>query len=874
MKRASRSAGALGSALSLLVMPASLENVTAQANITAEITADNAYSFGWGDRDGIQPKNFFPGVINTLAPQITGCRPSTSAPNVPVAGAEYYPGLQPTLTDFLYIIAWSDDRARQGVLGTFTDATTQTTVSTGAPGWEVFATGIDKDDDFPSLADINKQITLSNGVNGPQATSSVGWVGLTGGATGKEVGQLVVDGTATAGSLCGAAKWFGLNPPRWMWYSDTTATIDAFTLQPMPYDGLGWREFLIFRLPVWRFYFDSTVDLAITKRAVGTGWRPGQQGQFFLNPRVVSGTATGAFTVHDQLPSGLVLVSATSSAFNCSPQSGNAFTCTYTGTLPLSAPASPPPILVVVNVTGPPGNHGLNCAEVRPAPRQLDSIQANNTGCVRTPMGPPESPPEECCDQLKVRPYIGGPAGMETKTFTVTNLKVPASPICSIEIQWEPSAPGSYLGGGPANPGIVVDGGYEPSAWSLFGPPYTRIPNTGAISAKSSVSFNLSVGYLPAWSGRVRLVVRHCDGTVCELEYGPWTPRQPTSAGDGTHGPIIHFNPGDWSTPQFPSVTETKHGSAGIFTPGTFTLSGTSAGNVRWIGLQGGDGMRLLADPGAGDSLRREAEAEQPPGLRRAARLEPLGGAGNAILYEIGGGDGPPGVETSLRVGVLRETARGTATLRWTAWNSTATPLATGTISLDAPPRHVPNTGDGRRVSVEVRGGWAIPAGEQAKDFEAGPALGASVTFQATPTVGIYGGYAWSRFDPKGPQLPPSSGVSLPEIHIRSFEAGVRARLRQGILMPFLQSGLVYRDTRYRTQPCIPTNLGCPPDAGDATSGYQLGFEAGGGAELLLPVLGNQFSLAPMVTYAIVPCREGRPSINPVRPQLAVRFGI
>jgi hypothetical protein len=105
-----------------------------------------------------------------------------------VTGAEFFPNLHPTLTDYLYIVVWSDDVDYQGLIGKFTDNNTGTVLYTGDPGWEVFATGIDFDcgiggcvgSPSPSLSLVNQQIVLANNNSGPAGTSSRGWVGPSG----------------------------------------------------------------------------------------------------------------------------------------------------------------------------------------------------------------------------------------------------------------------------------------------------------------------------------------------------------------------------------------------------------------------------------------------------------------------------------------------------------------------------------------------------------------------------------------------------------------------------------------------------------------------------------------------------------------------
>lgn len=139
------------------------------------------------------------------------------------------------------------------------------------------------------------------------------------------------------------------------------------------------------------------------------------------------------------------------------------------------------------------------------------------TGIVSTPQS------EGCCDSLTAVPFGWKPkATLELRSFTITNTKVPASPICSIDISFNPSVPtmGSL---------ISIDGVSVPPTPPRFVAPYNKIPNGGAptISALSSLNFTLAVSYSPVWTGTVTFVVNHCDKSTCTLTYGPWTSSPP-----------------------------------------------------------------------------------------------------------------------------------------------------------------------------------------------------------------------------------------------------------------------------------------------------------------------------------------------------------
>ncbi|MFN0243664.1 MAG: hypothetical protein ACKVWV_12285 [Planctomycetota bacterium] len=208
---------------------------TAHAQVTATVTTDNAYSFGYGGLSGLTTK--FGDMEACTAAQIFSCG----------SGAEVYTSIPGGPNQTLYIIAYSDDGVTQGVLGTFVSGST--TVLTGVGNWEVFATGIDIDpncagSNAPSLATINAEIVKANTRMGG-AGSSVGWVGVGGGPTGFEIGELAVgEPNDTAGgtfpqvcvSVMGTA-------PQWMWYNpDPSVYTNPFAAPAPP------GEFLIFRL--------------------------------------------------------------------------------------------------------------------------------------------------------------------------------------------------------------------------------------------------------------------------------------------------------------------------------------------------------------------------------------------------------------------------------------------------------------------------------------------------------------------------------------------------------------------------------------------------------------------------------------------------
>src|ERR1700730_1777425 len=153
-------------ALFVLLGIAGVSPATAQFDITARVTVDNSYAFGWGDANSILPNNYWPlastnalAVINTTAGDIYNCVASPP-PFVPVSGAELYPNLHPTITDYIYVVGFSDLAVQQGAIGSFRDNISGQILGSGNPNWQVFATGVNTTpNQAPTLAQVNAQIS-------------------------------------------------------------------------------------------------------------------------------------------------------------------------------------------------------------------------------------------------------------------------------------------------------------------------------------------------------------------------------------------------------------------------------------------------------------------------------------------------------------------------------------------------------------------------------------------------------------------------------------------------------------------------------------------------------------------------------------------
>lgn len=239
-------------------------------DVDVVITVDNAYGFGFGDSTGMTTTSYYGGLRNTSAADITNGVPVLFNAGDSNAGNGYTnPGVGPELydlnslpaSDYLYLVTWSDDFALQGAIGSFTVGT-QTIGTVDGVGWEVYATGIDRDSNIVgdtltnSAADItliNSQIALANSETGGAGTS-IGWVDESGMMPSGNPGVGVLAfGDQNDGNPGGTHPFGVINgvptASRWMWYNEDPATIsNPFDAGPEGPDG--HNEFLIFRIPV------------------------------------------------------------------------------------------------------------------------------------------------------------------------------------------------------------------------------------------------------------------------------------------------------------------------------------------------------------------------------------------------------------------------------------------------------------------------------------------------------------------------------------------------------------------------------------------------------------------------------------------------
>lgn len=208
------------------------------------ITADNAYSFGYGTVVGIQ--TFFQGSRASLAGEIFNCGTGPEAYLVPAAAASN--------TAYLYVVAWDDYVSTQGVLAQFRRIGGDT-LYTGDERFEVCATGISPADAQrgPSELEINAQISICNAGLGDPDTTSAGWVNASGARTAGAIGVLDVGErnseqsgayfppACPTGSATTAPTIDG--DARWMWYAPRPG-MTSFRAT----GANTFRAFLIFRV--------------------------------------------------------------------------------------------------------------------------------------------------------------------------------------------------------------------------------------------------------------------------------------------------------------------------------------------------------------------------------------------------------------------------------------------------------------------------------------------------------------------------------------------------------------------------------------------------------------------------------------------------
>jgi hypothetical protein len=211
------------------------------------ITADNAYSFGYGDVGGIA--TYIQGTRAVTAGQIFNC-PIGEGPERHVV-----PGASAPDTAYLYVVSWDDLAVTQGVLGQFKRGGVP--VYTGGIEWDACATGVNLSASTvgPTQAEVNAQIAICHDGSGSDTTTSGGWVNSAGAVTPGAIGNLAVGEANDAATgdfpiVCPAAQGGIDAVARWMWWNPGNVA--------NPFRSTGqntFRAYLIFRL--------ATVDIPV-----------------------------------------------------------------------------------------------------------------------------------------------------------------------------------------------------------------------------------------------------------------------------------------------------------------------------------------------------------------------------------------------------------------------------------------------------------------------------------------------------------------------------------------------------------------------------------------------------------------------------------
>jgi hypothetical protein len=213
------------------------------SEVNVIITADNAYGFGYGTKTELA--NYFGGVENPDSDDIFAC-PVGNGPEQYVVPAE-----DANMGGFLYIIGYADKSTTQGVIAKFFREGAAP-VYTGAGSWQVCATGEDYDPGSggPDRDTINGFIAKCNAAELDPETTSVGWVGQSGGAHGRlAFGE---DNSTTRGNPEPGNEFLEvceIEPgAKWMWFDWEPERTSG---SPFMWPGVGTnvtKDFLIFRL--------------------------------------------------------------------------------------------------------------------------------------------------------------------------------------------------------------------------------------------------------------------------------------------------------------------------------------------------------------------------------------------------------------------------------------------------------------------------------------------------------------------------------------------------------------------------------------------------------------------------------------------------
>lgn len=290
-------------------------------DVEALLTADNAYSFGWGSVTTVS--SYFGPIYNDTIVKWSGCPPANAPGNL-AGGVERWSIQGAPLDGYFYLVSDSDDGVYQGVLGSFRDLKGPSSglVLTGDPAWEVCAANNDKwhrgaSQAFPSLADVhaaiedcNKNLGPLAGVSNGQQTSG-GWVDATKGYAANQAATLGVlypgasdrplmynGGPSTVlppAVLHGTENPYGAvscidGAAAWMWFNANPAAVsNPVKMDDPKIAGLNYhhREFLVFRLPIRVIKNSECADLSRITCATGPS---GPSGCYDVTLKVTNNT--------------------------------------------------------------------------------------------------------------------------------------------------------------------------------------------------------------------------------------------------------------------------------------------------------------------------------------------------------------------------------------------------------------------------------------------------------------------------------------------------------------------------------------------------------------------------------------------------------
>lgn len=141
-------------------------------------------------------------------------------------------------------------------------------------------------------------------------------------------------------------------------------------------------------------------------------------------------------------------------------------------------------------------------------------------------------------------------------------------------------------------------------------------------------------------------------------------------------------------------------------------------------------------------------------------------------------------------------------------------------------------------ITIEVRGGAAIPTGDFDDGAGTGWGLGATVRYAVTPNVDLFAGF--DRFE-----FGTDEELDDEDIDFGISDSGVRAGARfsfqtLGSVQPWLEGGLLFNRST--------VSIGDGTTSIDVNSEWALGFEAGAG--IAVP-LSPRVSLTPGVRYRV-----------------------